>query len=152
MPPCTVALIPQSKNSAGEPNGSMSTSAPLFPFLECSLRNTHASFSENSIFFKLFRLAECLAISSAVGFRSLIVTLSIFNSFATRNPLAPTPVNPSKKIFGPSNFFKNAAYAIIEKSLFVLALGLKNAGFIGGAFSVNDFFGTNIFVLPSIIS
>jgi len=31
-------------------------------------------------------------------------------------------------------------------------LGLKNAGFIGGAFSVNDFFGTNNFVLPSVIS
>jgi len=66
--------------------------------------------------------------------------------------LLPLLLIGGKKIFGPSNFFKNAAYAIIEKSLFVLALGLKNAGFMGGAFSVNDFFGTSIFVLPSIIS
>ena len=70
----------------------------------------------------------------------MIKIFSIFNSFATRNPLAPTPDNASKKIFGPSNFFKNAEYAIIEKSLFVLAFGLKNAGLIGGALSVNDFF------------
>ena len=97
-------------------------------------------------------MADSFAIFRAVGFRSLILTVSIFNSFATRNPLAPTPDNASKKIFGPSNFFKNAAYAIIEKSLFVLAFGLKNAGFIGGTFSVNDFFGTINFVSPSMIS
>ena len=95
---------------------------------------------------------ESFASSNAVGLRSFIFIFSIFNSFATRNPLAPTPDNDSKKIFGPSNFFKNAAYAIIEKSLFVFAFGLKNAGLIGGTFSVNDFFGTNNFVSPSIIS
>ena len=97
-------------------------------------------------------MADSFAIFSAVGFRSLIKIFSIFNSFATRNPLAPTPDNASKKIFGPSNFFKNAEYAIIEKSLFVFAFGLKNAGLIGGTFSVNYFFGTNNFVSHSIIS
>ena len=129
MPPCIVALIQQSKNAAGEPNGSISTNDPRFPFLEYPFRNTQASFSENSIFFKLFSVADSFAIFRAVGFRSLILTVSIFNSFATRNPLAPTPDNPSKKIFGPSNFFKNAAYAIIEISLLFLAFKLINAGF-----------------------
>ena len=70
----------------------------------------------------------------------LVMDLSIFNSFATRNPLAPIPDRPSKKIFVPSNLFRNAAYAIMEKSLLSFAFGLKNAGFFGGTLSVRDFF------------
>ena len=34
IPPCMVALIPQSKNAAGDPKGSMSTIEPLSPFFE----------------------------------------------------------------------------------------------------------------------
>jgi len=71
---------------------------------------------------------------------------------ATLNPLAPIPDNPSRKILGPLNFFKKAPYAIIEKSLFSLAYGLKNAGSFGGTISVRDFLGTISFVLPSVIS
>ena len=97
-------------------------------------------------------MAEYSAILRADGFRSFITIFSISNSFATRNPLAPIPERPSKKIFGPSNLFKNAAYAIIEKSLLSFAFGLKNAGFFGGTLSVRDFFGTKSFVVPSIIS
>ncbi len=41
---------------------------------------------------------------------------------------------------------------MIEKSLFSLALGLKNAGTRGGIFSVIASLGTKIFVFPSIIS
>ena len=37
-----------------------------------------------------------------------------------------------------SNFFIFAAYAIIEKSLFVLAYGLKNAGFIDSFISESN--------------
>jgi len=60
-----------------------------------------------------------------------MITLSTFNSFATRNPLAPIPDNPSRKIFGPSKIFKNAPYATIEKSLLNFAFGLKKAGSFG---------------------
>ena len=62
------------------------------------------------------------------------------------------PERPSKKIFGPLNLSKNAQYAIIEKSLFNFAFGLKNAGFFGGTKSVIDLFGTSNFVFPSTIS
>ncbi len=41
---------------------------------------------------------------------------------------------------------------MIEKSLFSLALGLKNAGTRGVIFSVIASLGTKIFVFPSIIS
>ena len=64
--------------------------------------------------------------------RSLIIKLSISNSFATRNPLAPIPDNPSKKIFDPESFL-NAAYAIMEKSHSILLLDW-NAGSFGGTF------------------
>ena len=40
----------------------------------------------------------------------------------------------------------------MEKSRFISATGLKNAGSLGGVFSFNDFSGTRIFVVPSIIS
>ena len=89
---------------------------------------------------------------SAEGLRSLIIIFSTSNSFPTRNPLAPNPERPSKKIFGPWNLLRKAEYAIIEKSLFSFAFGLKNAGSIGGTLSVIDFFGTSNFVLPSTIS
>lgn len=152
IPPCIVALRQQSKNWDGEPNGSISTIEPLSPFVEYLLRNLHTSISEYSIFFKSFNRAEYSANFNADGFRSLIITLSICNSLATRNPLTPRPDNPSKNIFGPLNFFRNAPYAIIEKSLLTFAFGLKNAGSFGGTLSVNDFFGTIIFVCPSTIS
>ena len=91
-------------------------------------------FQKIQYFLNYLDLAESFAIFRAVGLRSLMIIFSIFNSFATRNPLAPTPDNPSKKIFGPSNFFKNAAYAIIEKSLFVLALGIEKCWFYWWSF------------------
>jgi len=78
----------------------------------------------------------------ADGFKSFMTTFSTSNSFATRNPLGPIPDKPSRKIFGPSNFFKNAPYAIMEKSLFSFAFGLKNAGSFGGTTSARDFLGT----------
>ena len=114
IPPCIVALIPQSKNCDDEPNGSMSIIEPLSPLVEYLLRNRHTSISEYSMFFKLFSCAEYFANFNAVGFRSLITTLSTCNSFATRNPLMPTPDNPSKNIFGPAKFFRKDPYAIIE--------------------------------------
>ena len=153
MPPCIVALIEQSMYLDGEPNGSISTIDALLFFLECELRNLHVSSSEISKFFKLFIFDEFKAISSAFGFTSLIITFSTPSiSFATLNPLAPNPDNPSKKIFGNSKSFQNAEYAIIDISLLNFALGLKNAGSFGGIFSVIEPFGTIIFVLPSTIS
>ena len=87
------------------------------------------------------------------GFKSLMITCSMIGiSFATRNPLAPRPDNPSRNIFGPSKFFKNDEYAMIEKSLFSFAFGLKNAGSFGGTFSFIEPDGTRNFVFPSIIS
>jgi len=73
-------------------------------------------------------------------------------SFATLSPLAPTPDNPSRKILGPSKFFKKAEYAIIEKSRFNFAFGLKNAGSFGGTFSLIEPEGISILVVPSIVS
>ena len=81
--------------------GSMSTMDPRFPFFEKLLKKLQTSFSENCIFFKLFNLAEYSAIFNAVGFKSLITIFSMSNSLATRNPLAPIPDNPSRKILGP---------------------------------------------------
>ena len=41
---------------------------------------------------------------------------------------------------------------MIEKSLFNRALGLKNAGSLGGTLSEIELLGTRIFVVPSVIS
>ena len=152
-PPCIVALIAQSRYFDGDPNGSTSTIEPRLFFCECILKNLHVSFSDISKFSNLFKVKDSLARLSPcelISFNTIFSTLSI--SVATRNALAPTPVNPSRKIFGLSNFFQNAEYAIIEKSLFNFALGLKNAGSVGGTLSVNERFGTLIFVFPSTIS
>src|SRR3990172_11436380 len=152
-PPCEVARIPQSRYLDGEPNGSISTIAPRFSRFECKLRNLHASFSENSHLFVLFNIAEFFASSKADGFTSFMKTFSIvFNSFATRILRAPIPERQSRKVLGPLKFCKNVEYATMEKSLPSLALGLKNAGCIGGAFVSSDSFGTRSFVSPSIIS
>src|SRR5574338_514386 len=142
--------MPQSKYLDGEPNGSISTIAPRFSFFECRLRNLHASFSENSHLSVLFNNAEFLASSMADGFTSLMKTLSIiFNSFATRILRAPIPERQSRKVLGPLKFWINAEYATMEKSLLSFALGLKNAGCIGGAFVSRDSFGTKSLVFPS---
>ena len=62
------------------------------------------------------------------------------------------PASESRKIFGPLKFFRNVEYAIIEKSLLILALGLKNAGSLGGELSTSASLGTRSFVFPSTIS
>ena len=91
----------QSMYFDGDPNGSMSTIDARSFILECELRNLHVSFSEISKFSKLFIFADFNAISSALGLTSFTITYSTsFISFATLNPLAPNPDNPSKKIFG----------------------------------------------------
>ena len=56
--------------------------------------------------------------------------------------LAPIPASASKKIFGPLKFLRNVEYAMMEKSLLTLALGLKKAGSFGGVFSDNESLGT----------
>src|SRR6185312_14398059 len=92
-------------------------------------------------------------ICKAWWFTSFTITFSTdLISFVTLILLAPIPASESKKIFGPLKVLRNAEYAIIEKSLLILARGLKKAGSFGGVFSDNDSFGTNSFVLPSVIS
>ena len=137
----------------GEPKGSISTIAPRVSLLECKLRNLHASFSEKSHFVTLFNFDVLIAISIAFGFTSFTKTLSIDSiSFATRMLRAPMPARESRKIFGPLKFCKNVEYAIIEKSLLILARGLKNAGCFGGAFTMSESLGTRSLVFPSTLS
>ncbi len=99
----------------GEPNGSKSTIEPLSFFVENLFKNLQTSSSDVSKFFKPFNEDDFEQSSIALGLASLQMIFSeYFISFATLNPLEPIPAKPSRNIFGPSKFFQNAEYAIIE--------------------------------------